>query len=66
VRDRGTREPARAETRAICERLRELGVIVQPTSVHGNVLKIKPPLCISEENADRFLARLDEVLSSGW
>ena len=30
----------------ICERMRELGVIVQPTGDHENVLKIKPPLCI--------------------
>ena len=42
VRDRTTLEPAAAETAAICERMRELGVIVQPTGDRQNVLKVKP------------------------
>lgn len=66
VRDRETREPADAETAAICERLLELGVIVQATSERQNVLKIKPPLCLTEEDADFFVNCLDEVLTDGW
>jgi 4-aminobutyrate aminotransferase-like enzyme/Ser/Thr protein kinase RdoA (MazF antagonist) len=66
VRDRETLEPATAETEAICNRLLELGVIMQPTGDHQNVLKIKPPLCIDAQAADFFVAMLDEVLSSGW
>ncbi|MFE2040229.1 aminotransferase [Streptomyces sp. NPDC059477] len=66
VRDRVTREPAAEETAAICERLRELGVIVQPTSDRQCVLKIKPPLCLTPESADRFVAALDDTLTHGW
>ena len=66
VRDRETLEPATSETAAICERMLELGVIVQPTSERQNVLKIKPPLCLSRESADFFVDQLDEVLTSGW
>ncbi|MCJ1705670.1 aminotransferase [Rathayibacter sp. VKM Ac-2926] len=66
VRDRETLEPATAETRAICERLRERGVIVQPTSDRQCVLKIKPPLCFTVESADFFADQLDEVLTTGW
>ncbi|MWV50697.1 aminotransferase [Rathayibacter sp. VKM Ac-2803] len=66
VRDRETLEPATEETRAICERLRERGVIVQPTSDRQCVLKIKPPLCFSRESADFFADQLDEVLTTGW
>lgn len=66
VRDRETLEPATEETEAICERLRELGVIVQPTSDRQCVLKIKPPLCLTVSDADTFVERLDEVLESGW
>ncbi|WP_223357959.1 aminotransferase [Leifsonia sp. ZF2019] len=66
VRDREALEPATEETRAICERLRELGVIVQPTSDRQCVLKIKPPLCLTIADADAFVERLDEVLTSGW
>ncbi|MCU4671859.1 aminotransferase [Microbacterium fluvii] len=66
VRDRETLEPATEETAAICERLRELGVIMQPTGDHQNVLKIKPPLCLSQGSADYFVDMLDRVLSTGW
>jgi 4-aminobutyrate aminotransferase-like enzyme len=41
-------------------------VITQPTSERQNVLKIKPPMCLSRESADFFVDMLDEVLASGW
>ncbi len=66
VRDRQTLEPAVAETAAICERMRELGVIVQPTGDRMNVLKMKPPMCLSVEAADFFVDMLDRVLTTGW
>lgn len=66
VRDRNTLEPATAEAAAICERLRELGVIVLTTSERSNVLKVKPPLTLTAESADFVLAQLDRVLAEGW
>ncbi|WP_456698833.1 aminotransferase [Aeromicrobium sp. P5_D10] len=66
VRDHGTLEPAAEETAAICERLLELGVVLQPTSERMCVLKIKPPLCLTLDDADRFVVALDEVLTHGW
>lgn len=66
VRDRETLEPATEETAAICDRLRELGVIVQPTSDRQCVLKIKPPMCLTRRSADVFAAALDDVLTNGW
>ncbi|MEV7609638.1 aminotransferase [Microbacterium sp. NPDC089320] len=66
VRDSETLEPAAAEAAAICERLRELGVIVLTTSERSNVLKIKPPLCLSVGSADHVVAMLDRVLTEGW
>jgi 4-aminobutyrate aminotransferase-like enzyme/Ser/Thr protein kinase RdoA (MazF antagonist) len=66
VRDRQTLEPADTETEAICERMRELGVIVQPTGDHMCVLKMKPPMCISMTSADFFVDMLDRVLTTGW
>ncbi|MGV8856957.1 aminotransferase [Rhodoglobus sp.] len=66
VRDRATLEPATEETEAICERLREVGVIVQPTSDHQCVLKIKPPMCLTRASADAFVDALDRVLTNGW
>ena len=66
VRDPATREPATAEATAICERLRELGVIEHATGDFSNVLKVKPPLCLTIESADFFVDRLDQVLTEGW
>ncbi|MCX4854868.1 aminotransferase class III-fold pyridoxal phosphate-dependent enzyme [Streptomyces canus] len=65
VRNRETLEPATEETAAICNRLRELGVIVQPTSDRQCVLKIKPPMCLTRQSADVFAAALDDVLTNG-
>jgi 4-aminobutyrate aminotransferase-like enzyme len=66
VRDPETREPATEAATAICERLRELGVIEHATGDYSNVLKVKPPRCITEASADFFVDRLDEVLTTGW
>lgn len=66
VRDRESLEPATGETEAICERLLDLGVIMQPTGDHLNVLKIKPPLCLAAESAAFFIEALEKVLSEGW
>ncbi|TIC81293.1 aminotransferase [Nocardioides sp. GY 10113] len=65
VRDRETLEPAAAETRELCDRMLRRGVIIQPTGDRQNVLKVKPPMCISAESVDYFLAALDAVLGEG-
>ncbi|MHB8958419.1 MAG: aminotransferase [Candidatus Limnocylindrales bacterium] len=66
VRDRETLEPAGAEALAICDRMLELGVIVQPTGDGNNVLKVKPPLCIDRRSADVVVAALARTLDEGW
>jgi 4-aminobutyrate aminotransferase-like enzyme len=43
--------------------MHELGVIVQPTGDEANVLKVKPPLCFTAEDADYFTASLETALS---
>ncbi|WP_086832456.1 aminotransferase [Streptomyces sp. NRRL B-24572] len=63
VRDHATLEPAPEETAELCDRMLDLGVIVQPTGDHQNVLKIKPPLCIDRTAADFFTATLDRALA---
>jgi 4-aminobutyrate aminotransferase-like enzyme len=63
VRDRVSKEPWPELAHRACERMYELGVIVQPTGDEANVLKVKPPLCITAEDADYFTASLDATLS---
>jgi len=62
VRD-DRRTPAPELTAELCERLRQLGVIMQATGDHGNVLKIKPPLVLTADEADRFVAALTQALA---
>ena len=66
VRDRDSLEPAVEETAAICDRMLELGVVIQPTGDQMNILKTKPPLCIDTEGADFYVDALDRVLSEGF
>ncbi|MFB6715213.1 aminotransferase [Streptomyces sp. NPDC056358] len=63
VRDRGTLEPATEETAELCDRMLDLGVVVQPTGDHLNILKIKPPLCIDVTAVDFFADMLDRALT---
>ena len=65
VRDPSTLEPAGDEALAICERMLDLGVIVQPTGDGNNVLKIKPPMCITRRSAGVMIEALGIALR-GW
>jgi 4-aminobutyrate aminotransferase-like enzyme/Ser/Thr protein kinase RdoA (MazF antagonist) len=63
VCDRESKAPDRALARGVCERIRRLGVVVQPTGDAGNVLKVKPPLCLTAGDAAMFVAALDRALT---
>ncbi|MBZ3906497.1 aminotransferase [Streptomyces griseiscabiei] len=58
----GGKEPAPAAATQMCKRMLELGVVIQPTGVELNVLKIKPPLCFDTAAADHFVAQFTRVL----
>jgi len=62
VRDRDTKEPATPETAAVMQKARELGVLIGKGGLHGNVLRIKPPLCVTEDDVDFAVGVLDESL----
>jgi 4-aminobutyrate aminotransferase-like enzyme/Ser/Thr protein kinase RdoA (MazF antagonist) len=62
VSDRAEFTPATALAIRICDELLLRGCIVQPTGDFKNVLKIKPPLCLSIASADHFLHALADVL----
>ena len=63
VKDRDTKEPAAREARIIVNAMRERGVLMSKIGEHDNVLKLRPPLCFSEENADQLIVTLDEVMT---
>jgi alanine-glyoxylate transaminase/(R)-3-amino-2-methylpropionate-pyruvate transaminase len=63
VRDRRSKEPATAETAEVLELCKDRGLLVGKGGLYGNVLRIKPPMCLTKADADFLADCLDEVLS---
>jgi 4-aminobutyrate aminotransferase-like enzyme len=63
VRDHKTLEPAAPETKRVVNRMRDLGVLTATEGPHGNVLKLRPPICFSLAQADLTIAAIDQALS---
>lgn len=62
VEDRESRRPARAASTAVLEAAKEMGLLVGRGGLEGNVLRIKPPLCITSEDVDYALEVLDRAV----
>jgi 4-aminobutyrate aminotransferase-like enzyme len=58
----GTIEPDPAAASYVINALKERGVLIGAAGAYGNVLKVRPPLCFTRENADIFLETLEGVL----
>lgn len=63
VKDRSMKEPARDETVRAFEMARDLGLLIGKGGFHGNVLRIKPPMCITRADAQFMLEVLDVCFS---
>ena len=62
VRDRQSKEPANTEAAELLELCRDRGLLIGKGGLYGNVLRIKPPMCLTKDDADFLLACLDESL----
>jgi 4-aminobutyrate aminotransferase-like enzyme/Ser/Thr protein kinase RdoA (MazF antagonist) len=63
VRDREQRTPAGDEASYVANRMRDRGVLVSTDGPFHNVLKVKPPLCFTESDADFLVDTMEVVLS---
>ncbi len=63
VSDRGTKAPAKQQTLDLLEALREMSVLVGKGGIDGNVLRIKPPMCITHADVDYALEAFDVALT---
>jgi 4-aminobutyrate aminotransferase-like enzyme len=63
VRDRATLEPAGDEASFVANRMREEGILLGTDGPFHNVVKIRPPMPFSNDDADALVAAFDEILT---
>jgi 4-aminobutyrate aminotransferase len=63
VKDRQTKEPGTEATNLVLERARANGLLVGKGGLHGNVIRMSPPLNIAKTDADQALQALDRSLA---
>jgi alanine-glyoxylate transaminase/(R)-3-amino-2-methylpropionate-pyruvate transaminase len=64
VKDRKTKEPAKAETAQVLESAREMGLLIGKGGLWGQSIRFAPPMCINKADADFILEVFDAAFSS--
>lgn len=65
VKSKEKREPATEEAKWIVDRMKNLHhILISSDGPHENVLKLKPPMVFSKENADEFFSGVTECLKT--
>lgn len=59
---RKTKAPAKAEAAALLERCRDRGLLLGKGGLNGNVIRIKPPMCLSDADSDFIVDTVDDAL----
>ena len=62
VRDQTSKQPADTEAAEVLEQTKLRGLLIGKGGLFGNTLRIKPPMCISRDDADFLVDCLDEAL----
>jgi alanine-glyoxylate transaminase/(R)-3-amino-2-methylpropionate-pyruvate transaminase len=63
VKDRQTKEPAKAECARVIELAREMGLLIGKGGLWGQTIRIKPPFCLSLADANFLLEVLDAAFT---
>ena len=64
VKDRATKEPAKAECAQVLETCRDMGLLLGKGGLQGQTIRFSPPMCINQQDADFMLEVLDQALGS--
>jgi alanine-glyoxylate transaminase/(R)-3-amino-2-methylpropionate-pyruvate transaminase len=64
VKDRTTKEPAKAECAAVLEAAREMGLLLGKGGLQGSIIRFAPPMCINKADADFMLEVFDRAFTS--
>ncbi len=63
VKDHKSKEPAVAETARVVELAKDRSLLLGKGGYYGNVLRIKPPMCITKDDCDFLADCLDACLA---
>ncbi|XP_056318218.1 ethanolamine-phosphate phospho-lyase [Danio aesculapii] len=63
VKNQSKRTPATAEAQDVIYRLKEQRILLSADGPHRNVLKFKPPMCFSREDAEFTVEKIDQILT---
>jgi 4-aminobutyrate aminotransferase-like enzyme len=66
VLDRNTLEPAGHQASYVADRMKDHGILISTDGPLHNVLKIKPPMVFTQENADYLVTCLDKILQENF
>ncbi len=66
VKSQVTLEPATEEAALIIEKMKTRGILISTDGPFNNVLKLKPPIIFTKENAERVIWNLDNVLKDNF
>lgn len=64
VKDRIAKAPASAECAQVVETAKELGLLLGKGGLWGQTIRLAPPMCITQADADFLLAVFDEAFGS--
>ena len=64
VRDRATKDPAKAECAEVLERCKEMGLLLGKGGLYGPTIRFSPPMCVTREDADFLLDVLDRAFAT--
>jgi len=63
VKDRATKEPAKAECAQVLETCKEMGLLLGKGGLQGQTIRFSPPMCVNKQDADFLLEVLDRAFA---
>ncbi len=63
VKNRETKEPAKAECAQVLESAREMGLLIGKGGLWGQTIRFAPPMCITEADADFIIEVFDAAFA---
>ena len=63
VKDRETKEPAKAECAEVLERAKDMGLLLGKGGLQGSVIRFAPPMCVTQGDGDFMLEVIEAAVA---